>query len=450
MRRCELASIVLAGGCTTIATSTDQQAAIACSGSATVHGMDVSSYDTVNDWAAARAAGIDFAFIRATDGTQFLDPKFESNWSAAKAAGVIRGAYQFFRPAEDPIAQADLLLHQIGSIDPGDLPPVLDVEVSGGLTPDQVTAAVQAWVSHVGGVIGRPPIVYAGLYSWPTLTGGADETTSPLWVAQYTAAPCPDIPTPWTRWTFWQDTATGSAAGVANPGTLDLDVFDGTYDQLVAFAAAPPAACGTIGAAGGEIDDSDSCFVPGGPPTYLRDVTGAGERSTLVWTHSTTAASESNFGQWNVVLDAAGSYLVEVYTAHAYATSQHAAYDVYAAGATNSVVIDQSAVDGWQPLGTFDFAAGADQWIHLSDNTGEAGAQLVFDAIRLTPTNPPPAGGDGGMDPQPTKHGGGCSASGGGSPWPVLALAVMACARRRRSSAALPRTGAGDTGSSAR
>src|SRR5689334_20908854 len=126
-------------------TSAIEQASIACANGPVVHGMDVSSYDTVDDWAAARAAGIEFAFVRATDGLQFKDPAFADYWAGAKSAGVIRGAYQFFRPAQDPIAQADLLLSR-APYEPGDLPPVLDVETSGGLSTDEVAAAVDAWV----------------------------------------------------------------------------------------------------------------------------------------------------------------------------------------------------------------------------------------------------------------------------------------------------------------
>src|SRR6478609_8516191 len=79
-----------------------------------VHGIDVSSYETSIDWPMAKASGIDFAFIRVSDGLQYRDPKFATYWPDAKAAGLMRGAYQFFRPQQDPIAQADLLLNAIG------------------------------------------------------------------------------------------------------------------------------------------------------------------------------------------------------------------------------------------------------------------------------------------------------------------------------------------------
>ena len=392
----------------------DEQLAIACADGPTVKGMDVSYYEPSIDWAAAHASGIDFAFIRATDGLTYRDPRFAEYWAAAKAAGVIRGVYQFFRPAEDPIAQADLLLDRMGPLEPGDLPPVIDVEVSGDRTPAQVTTAVEAWVAHVTEKIGRVPIIYAGLYSWHDLTGSADLTSSPLWVAQYTRAPCPNIPVPWTRWLFWQYSATGSVPGI--PGmTLDVNVFNGTLDDLRAFTmpavcgdgrcstdetadscALDCQPCGIIGADGGVIDDGDACFVAGGPAPYLRHIAGAGADDDLIWTHATDSEAEANFAQWNLHFEAAGRYRVEAYTAQAYAGSTRAGYLIEAAGATTAVTIDQAAVDGWQSLGELEFAAGGGQSIHLGDNTGEPladDAQLVFDAIRLTriPPAPPPA-----------------------------------------------------------
>ena len=429
----KLFALCMLAACAQVESETEQ-ASIVCGAGPVVHGMDVSYYDDSVDWTRAHAAGIDFAFIRATDGTQYKDPKFATYWEGARAAGVMRGAYQFFRPAEDPIAQADLLLQLMGPRQPSDLPPVIDVEVSGGLTPAQVTASVHAWVAHVAAAIGRQPIVYAGLYSWPTLTNGADLTTSPLWLAQYTTAACPNIPSPWTQWLFWQHSDTGVVDGVAS-AQLDLNIFNGTMAELQAFAAGTePPPCGVIGASGGTIDDQDACFTPGGPSQYMRHATDAGDAGGLYWTHTTTAGAEANFGQWNLDFAVGGTYGVEVYTAAPYAQSKTADYQIQANGAVQSVTIDQSAVDGWQSLGDIAFAAGGAQWINLGDNTGEtAPQQLVFDAIRFTPRTPPVAPGpDGGTDPAPAAHSddGGCATSSGGSP--IAALLGLALLRRRR------------------
>jgi GH25 family lysozyme M1 (1,4-beta-N-acetylmuramidase) len=416
-----------------------EEATTVCGGAATVRGVDVSAYETSVDWAAAKASGIEFGFIRATDGTGYRDPRFAAYWAAARAAGVIRGAYQFFRPAEDPIAQAELLLSLMGPHVDGDLPPALDVETSGGLAPDAVAAAVQAWVDHVAEAIGRPPIIYAGYYSWPTLTGGANLTASPLWHAQYTTAPCPNIAAPWTAWRFWQYSSTGVVPGLVGEAS-DLDVFDGSLDELRAFAAAPPAACGVIGPAGGAIDDVDACFHAGGPASGLRRVSDAGAGGGLLWTHATAAASEGNFGQWDLTLAEAGTYRVEVYTAAAYAQSRRAAYEVVAAGARTSHVVDQTARDGWQLLGDVAFAAGGGQYVHLGDDTGEAGGatRLVFDAVRLTRRDGPAGGGDAGDvgggdggDGGGAARGGGCAAAGGGAPWSGGSLVLLGLAGAR-------------------
>ena len=82
-------------------------------------------------WSKVKAAGKQFALIRVSDGTGHLDPDFTSNWKNAKAAGLVVGAYQFFRPTENPTSQADLLLSHPGSVGsgPGHLPPVSAVGV---------------------------------------------------------------------------------------------------------------------------------------------------------------------------------------------------------------------------------------------------------------------------------------------------------------------------------
>jgi GH25 family lysozyme M1 (1,4-beta-N-acetylmuramidase) len=209
-------------------------AARVCADGTTTSGVDVSYYNGAIDWAKAKAAGVQFAFIRVSDGTGFKDPKFATYWAGAKSAGVLRGAYQFFRPAQDPIAQADLFVDTMGPLGEDDLPPVIDVEATGSLSPSSVAARVSTWVERVRARTGRTPIVYTGKYFWRDQVGGSTaQASSALWVAQYTTL-CPDLPAPWTRWTFWQYSESGSMPGI--PGDVDMDRFNGTLDDLRAFA----------------------------------------------------------------------------------------------------------------------------------------------------------------------------------------------------------------------
>ena len=427
--------VCLVAACATGEPTTSEQidSTTVCGTGETVKGVDVSYYQGTIDWNAVKADGVEYAFVRVSDGLGFEDPKFEANWNGTRAAGIYHGAYQFFRPNQDPIQQAELLLAKIGTPGPDDLPPVIDVEANGGLGPDAVATAVRAWVDHVSAALGRAPIIYTGFFFWRDQVGAPDMTSSPLWHAQYTDAECPNIAPPWPSWAFWQFTSSGSVAGIS--GNVDTNRFNGSHQQLIDFIA--PRACGTVAADGGTIDDSDACFTGGGPPAALRRVLDAGEGGGLVWTYATDQPEE-NFGQWNLVMAEAGRYRIEVSTPAAYAHSRQARYVVHTALAGDTeVTIDQTAADGFQSLGEFELAAGGDQFVHAGDSTGEPLAdqiQIAFDAVRLTRI--PPDDGGGGDDDGPADHSG-CSSTGNHNASLVagLALVLLALSRGRRSAA---------------
>ena len=102
-----------------------------------VNGIDVSHFQGSIDWEEVAAQGIGFAFVKATDGLG-TDPAFATNWSGANQAGILRGAYHFFRPKLSAIDQAKHFCEVVESLGVRDLPPVLDVE-SIPLKPVQAT-----------------------------------------------------------------------------------------------------------------------------------------------------------------------------------------------------------------------------------------------------------------------------------------------------------------------
>ena len=203
-----------------------------CRQGPTTPGIDVSYYQETINWRRVRKAGVLFAFIRVSDGITFADPMFLKNWVNAKRVGVLRGAYQYFRPEDSATAQADLMIASIKS-DRGELPPVLDVETDGGKSPAQIARQIRIWIERVRTKLGVEPIIYAGPEFWRDRVGGADFTTQALWVAHYTKS-CPTVPPPWTAWTFWQYTDRGKVPGIDGP--VDLDVFAGTFTELEEFA----------------------------------------------------------------------------------------------------------------------------------------------------------------------------------------------------------------------
>ena len=106
-----------------------------------IQGIDVSRFQGKPDWQRVNQAGKIFAFAKASQGVSYADPMFASNWTAMSNAGMMRGAYHFYSAASPAIAQANNFIRVVGSLDSGDLPPVLDLEDRAGMVQNHVTAA---------------------------------------------------------------------------------------------------------------------------------------------------------------------------------------------------------------------------------------------------------------------------------------------------------------------
>src|SRR6185503_19733817 len=206
-----------------------------CASGGVIQGIDVSERNGHINWASVKKSGRVFAFARVSDGVKHSDSEFDENWQGIKAAGLVRGVYQYFRPGQDPIAQADLLISRVGTLDPDDLPPVIDVETANGQPTSVVVSQVKTWIDRVKAKTGRSPIIYAASGFWNTLPSTSKFAPQTLWVANY-GAKCPSMPTTWSEWAFWQYSETGSVPGVS--GGIDLDVFNGSLADLKAFAQA--------------------------------------------------------------------------------------------------------------------------------------------------------------------------------------------------------------------
>jgi lysozyme len=211
--------------------ATDEEAIRTCAKGTTIKGVDVSYYEGTVDWHAVKASGRVFTFVRVSDGLTHVDPKFAANWSGAKTAGLVRGAYQYFRPSEDATAQADLVVSKMGALSADDLPPVLDVETADGVSASTVRSRVNTWIARIEAKTGRKPIIYTAAFMSSTI--GSGFSAYPLWVANY-GATCPSMPSGWSQWQFWQTSESGRVSGISV--ATDLDVFNGTLAELQAFA----------------------------------------------------------------------------------------------------------------------------------------------------------------------------------------------------------------------
>ena len=190
-----------------------------------IHGIDVSRYQKEISWADVKAmkvknVSIDFAFIKATEGTDFTDEQFRRNMSAAKQAGVKRGAYHFFIGSVSGKAQAVNYLEKV-SLAKGDLPPVLDVETTNGASVTDLQQRVADWLSIVAKKYGTKPIIYSNIDFYKTFLAGRFDDY-PLWVAHYLVKDKPHID---RSWVFWQHNERGNVNGIRT--SVDFNVFNG-------------------------------------------------------------------------------------------------------------------------------------------------------------------------------------------------------------------------------
>lgn len=216
-------------------------------------GIDASAVQGALDFAGLKtSANVQFVYLKATEGTGYIDPKFHRNNDAARAADVPVGAYHFFRPQRDPLRQARDFSD--AARDVSTLRPALDWETLGGMAPLDAANAVLCFVNETEKLWGVRPI----LYSYPAML---EQSVYPdasmrlvtlsqmcdLWVAHYTPTPRPWIPRPWTtdNCLVWQFDGDG---GLALPNGVDCD-FDWFMGDAAALATklgyAAPLSAGT-------------------------------------------------------------------------------------------------------------------------------------------------------------------------------------------------------------
>jgi lysozyme len=191
-----------------------------------IAGIDVSHYNGSVDCGQMAAGGVVFAYIKASEGKFTKDPLYANNYAGLGQNQIVRGAYHFFYPQLNAQAQASNFPSVVTQLTAGDLPPVLDVELSGEQSPSNIAAAMQQWLDNVQQSLGRTPIIYTSASFWNTALGGTAAFAGyPLWVAEYTSNPSPNIPAGFSNYAFWQYSQSGSVPGIA--GNVDMTGFRG-------------------------------------------------------------------------------------------------------------------------------------------------------------------------------------------------------------------------------
>lgn len=211
---------------------------------ATIPGIDVSHFQHNVNWPAVKNAGIKFAFIKASGGVTWDDKNFTANWRGATSVGIKRGAYLFFYPDDPALAEVDNFISKV-ALEPGDLPPVIDIETKAKSAEDKADLALKLKraLTKLEQHYDLKPIIYSSHVFWNNNIAhnpsGISFGEYPLWIAEY-GVDRPNMAIGWPRdgWTFWQHTANGKVDGI--DGAVDLDLFNGSMDDLEKLCVQAP------------------------------------------------------------------------------------------------------------------------------------------------------------------------------------------------------------------
>lgn len=183
------------------------------------YGIDVSAHQHEIDWERVHGDGIEFAYIKATEGGDFVDDRFAANWDAAAAAGVERGAYHFFTLCRPGADQADNFLRTVPADDRA-LPPVVDLEFVGNCSgrpdPEALIPELTVFVDRVEAATGQEVVFYL-MNDFDEQYGVSDVFDRQVWVRSLDARPSTD------DWLIWQTSDVAPIAGIE--GGVDLDVM---------------------------------------------------------------------------------------------------------------------------------------------------------------------------------------------------------------------------------
>lgn len=190
-----------------------------------IKGIDVSHHNGTPDFQKAKASGVSFVYVKATEGKTYIDPQFQPNMMNSMAAGLPTGCYHFARPYNKPEDEAANFINTI-SVFKYDLLPVLDLEYApNGMSDVTLYSWARSFINAVQEKTGHPVMLYTGLWflnKYPALQKLND---LPLWIAAYRSQ-APTV-TGWSNWTMWQYTDCENIPGV---GSCDCNYLSSLDD----------------------------------------------------------------------------------------------------------------------------------------------------------------------------------------------------------------------------
>lgn len=168
-------------------------------------GVDVSSYQERTDFNKLKDQGVEFAYIKATEGSTHVDPSFSQKWKDAADAGMLVGAYHFFSYESSGTKQAKNFIETVGKLK-GKLIPAVDMELSmtevyNPPEKEDVVRGLKAFIAVVEEEYGVKPLIYAQKDYFDKYLAD-DFKDYPKWVRNVFYPVWVDMGDDWTVWRY--------------------------------------------------------------------------------------------------------------------------------------------------------------------------------------------------------------------------------------------------------
>lgn len=193
-------------------------------------GVDVSHHQGAIDWRKVKRDRIAFAFIKATEGGDFVDSAFADHWRDTKRVEILRGGYHFFTFCKSGELQANNFI-QVVPVEPGALPPVVDLELGGNCSarpePEAFKRELDEFLRRLEVRYGQPAVLYFTQDFYARY--GPVLPKRPYFPREVFADPAwLEVP-----WSFWQFNNAGHVDGIEP--RVDVDAFGGSLAELQAL-----------------------------------------------------------------------------------------------------------------------------------------------------------------------------------------------------------------------
>lgn len=199
-----------------------------------ITGIDISKHSGIIDWDKIKKQQINFVYIKATEGQDYVDPNYYINLTRAQKAKITVGEYHFFRFNKSGKVQAqNFLSHALH--DPNELPTVVDIEEWGNLpvykSDAEIKKEIRLFLIEVQSVIHRKMVIYTNMDSYNRYIKGGFPN-NPIWICTFNKTPkLPDN----RNWLFWQHAHNGKLAGIKVD--VDINTFNGNESEWKAFVS---------------------------------------------------------------------------------------------------------------------------------------------------------------------------------------------------------------------